>query len=253
MRNIPANTLFLGRPHQHLPTCHSTNDVAAACLARESLPEGTLFTTDLQTEGRGQRGRTWEAAAGQNLTFTLVLYPTFLPVAEQFLLSMAVALGVRQGFHALTNAVTWRVKWPNDLYASDLKTGGILIENTLRQVRLQHALVGIGLNVNQTTFAFGAAASLRTLTGRVWSREEVLASVLEGIEAAYLRLRAGNHTALRRDYLAHLYRHGEAHEFSRPDGTRFVGTITGVDPTGRLTVAEGAREHHFAVGEVRFG
>ncbi|MGB3617356.1 MAG: biotin--[acetyl-CoA-carboxylase] ligase [Catalinimonas sp.] len=252
MRNILANTLFVGRRHHHLTACHSTNDVAAAQLTQQPPPEGTLYTTDHQTRGRGQRGRTWEAAAGKNLLFTLVLYPTFLAVPNQFALSTAVALGVRAALEALVGSLRWQVKWPNDLYADGRKVGGILIENAVRQVRLQHSLVGIGLNVNQTTFGVGAAASLRTLTGLHWPPEVVLARVLEGIEAHYLRLRAGEVEGLQRDYLRHLYRLGEAHPFARPDGTRFTGTIQGVDAAGRLEVrAEGAT-HHFSVGEVRF-
>lgn len=254
LRNIPANTLFVGRHHVHLPTCHSTNEVASTRVAEGTLPEGTLFTTSHQTAGRGQRGRHWEANAGENLTFTVVLYPTFLPAAGQFLFCVAVALGIRQAVADLPGAAgqTWRVKWPNDLYAGNRKVGGILMESAVRHVQLQHALVGIGLNVNQSHFASPAAASLLTLTGHSRPLEEVLARLLEGLESAYLRLRAGDHDALRTEYLVHLYRYQEVQEFERPDGRQFSGLITGVDAEGRLQVAADGHTHHFANGEVRF-
>ncbi|MBQ6581532.1 MAG: biotin--[Alistipes sp.] len=60
----------------------STNDEATAT----QYVEGDIILAQRQTAGRGQRGHTWESALGENLTFSLLLEPQFLPPSEQFLI-----------------------------------------------------------------------------------------------------------------------------------------------------------------------
>ncbi|MBR7114899.1 MAG: biotin--[Alistipes sp.] len=105
------------------PTLASTNDEAA--LARYT--EGDVILARSQTSGRGQRGHRWESEVGQNLTFSLVLEPTFLAPAHQFLLSEAVALGVVDMLDGY--GIGAKIKWTNDIYVGDRKLAGILIEH----------------------------------------------------------------------------------------------------------------------------
>ena len=251
---ISPDTLFTGQQLIWLPACPSTNTVAQQLQRENRASEGCTIMTGHQTAGRGQRGNQWEAAAGENLTLSVVWQPTFLAAHEQFLLSQAVALA------ALDWARRWlgpsgesslRVKWPNDLYAGNQKLGGILIENTLSGAKIQYSIVGIGLNVNQRSFAVPTATSLGLLTGRQYDLANVAARLLECLEARYLQLRSGRVSQLRQDYLSALYRYRQPHQFL-VDGQPTTGEIVGVDNEGHLAVqlAEGIR--YFGLQEIRY-
>jgi BirA family biotin operon repressor/biotin-[acetyl-CoA-carboxylase] ligase len=238
-----SKTLFIGKKILYLPTCHSTNDIAAELVRQENLSEGTVVITDAQTAGRGQRGARWVTSQGHNFTFSLVLRPTFLVAAEQFLLSQAMALGVRRFVSEFTKEV--RIKWPNDLYVNDLKLGGILIENAWQGTRMTHAVVGIGLNMNQTFFeglssvATGESApratSLRLETGLMFELAVQLPSLLQSLEQAYLQLRAGQYEQIRNDYQAVLLGYGKKRKF-RAGGQVFEGLVAAVTAAGRLCI-----------------
>ena len=159
MYKIYPKTLFVGQNIIYLPTCQSTNDETLQFLADGTAYEGDMVVTDGQTQGRGQRGNQWIAQSGQNLTFSLVLQPTFLLASEQFWLNMAVSLAVYDSLSPFIPAGL-RIKWPNDIYVNDRKMGGILIENALQGYNLAHSVVGIGLNINQTQLGYPTATSL---------------------------------------------------------------------------------------------
>ncbi len=199
MYDPSPKTLFIGKKIIYLPSCHSTNDIAAELVHRADISEGAVVITDDQTAGRGQRGTEWVTARGLNFTFSLVLRPSFITAGEQFLLSQTIALGVRNYLSEFTNNV--RVKWPNDLYVNNLKTGGILIENSLQGRRIAHSIIGIGLNINQPEFQSARATSLRLETGQVFDLSQQLPLLLQSLEHVYLRLRGGQFDALRREYL----------------------------------------------------
>ena len=121
----------------------STNDDARDARYRH----GDIVWAERQTAGRGQRGHTWLSPRGENLTFTLVLEPHFLPVGEQFLLSEIVTLALTELFNRY--GIDTRIKWTNDIYTGDRKLVGMLIEHDLAGGRLARTLAGIGINVNQ--------------------------------------------------------------------------------------------------------
>ena len=102
MYKIYPKTLFLGQITQYLPSCQSTNDEASALIAHRDPAEGLVVITDNQTAGRGQRGNQWEAKAGQNLTISIILKPSFLAATEQFWLNIAISLGIYDALQPLT-------------------------------------------------------------------------------------------------------------------------------------------------------
>jgi BirA family biotin operon repressor/biotin-[acetyl-CoA-carboxylase] ligase len=249
---ISPQTLFTGQQLVWLPVCTSTNTEAQALLVQNRASEGCTVITDYQTTGRGQRGNQWEAAPGENLTLSVVWQPTFLAATNQFQLSQAVALGVYDWAQALLSADSLlKVKWPNDLYFGSQKLGGILIENSLSGSKIQHSVVGIGLNVNQQQFSSTSATSLGLLTGRGYALSVVATRLLECLERRYLQLRAGQVGALRRAYLQALYRYQETHAFE-VDGQRVSGQIVGVEDDGRLAVAIGSEVRRFGLQEIRY-
>ncbi|TAE42236.1 MAG: biotin--[acetyl-CoA-carboxylase] ligase [Runella slithyformis] len=248
MHKIRPKTLFVGKKSIYLPTCQSTNDEAALLLRQQPVEEGTLIITDHQLAGRGQRGNAWQAQAGQNLTFSIVLKPTFLTATEQFRLSVAISLGLWAGLESILPGKL-KIKWPNDLYFSDQKLGGILIENSLQGPRLEHAIVGIGLNVNQLDFENPHAASLASLTHQTYDLEAVLVELLVKIEESYLLLRNGHYNQLKMRYLRNLYRYQEKHLFCQND-TTFEGIIVGVSEEGKLAVQVNNDLKYFELKEI---
>ena len=250
MNNFRPKTTFIGKKNIYLPTCQSTNDEAALLLQQGAVAEGTLVLTDHQLAGRGQRGNNWQAAPGQNLTFSIVLKPTFLTATEQFRLNVAVSLGVWEGLMPLLDNEL-KIKWPNDLYHKNQKIGGILIENVLQSSRLETTIIGIGINVNQVNFDNPHATSLRNITHQTYDLREVLDDLLLKIEENYLLLRNGHYNRLKMRYLQNLYRYQEIHLFRQND-TIFEGIIIGVGETGKLAVQIDNELQHFDLKEINY-
>ncbi len=259
MRLPFLQTSFIGQQFHFLPVCASTNAEAhAAVVKNAATPEGMTILADQQTAGRGQRGSAWQAPAGENLTFSVLLRPTFLAVTEQFALSVAVALAGHDTLRAVLPpdvAATARIKWPNDLYLADRKVGGILIENTLRGAQISASIIGIGLNVNQINFdpALPNPASLATAVGHAFDRAAVLTTLLTCLEARYLALRSGAADRQRTEYHTQLYRRGELARFAFADGRPpATGSIEGINDRGQLLICFGEENRAFGVQEVRF-
>ncbi|WP_323134429.1 biotin--[acetyl-CoA-carboxylase] ligase [Tellurirhabdus rosea] len=250
--NNQPKTLILGQTIQYLPTCQSTNDVASELILNGQASEGLLVITHHQTAGRGQRGNPWEARPGENLTFSLVLQPSFLQASEQFWLNIAISLGISDWLVTHLHE-RMRIKWPNDLYVDNRKIGGILIENTLQGYSIAWSVVGIGININQTRFSHPNATSLlnETPNDGEFVLENSLNSIAEALEKRYLALRSGRRDVLKAEYLQRLFRYQEEAEYVS-DGERFRGSIVGVGETGLLAIETAGRLRYFGFKEVEF-
>jgi BirA family transcriptional regulator, biotin operon repressor / biotin---[acetyl-CoA-carboxylase] ligase len=251
--NIQPNTLFTGKTLKYMPTCHSTNDIAAQMIqSSENVFEGTVIVTDNQTAGRGQRGNTWEASVGENLTFSVIFKPNFLKASDQFQLNVAVSLGVHDFLSEfIDEGLT--VKWSNDIYYENQKMGGILIENSLQGYHIGHSVVGIGLNINQTKFENSRANSLRNITQnpQQYDLSEMLKKLLENLEKNYLKIKNNDYEPLKMRYLANIFRFEEYHYF-RKNGQQFLGKIIGIDETGKLGIETEGIVLYFDFKEVEF-
>ena len=238
----------MGKKLVFLTTCHSTNEEAYDRIGKEDMPDGTVIITNKQTRGRGQMGNTWESAPGENLTFSLILRPTFLQVSEQFRLTMAISLAildVMKGFSA-----GFSVKWPNDIYHFDRKVSGMLIQNTLKGSLLDYSIVGIGLNVNQQRFSHPDATSLSSITGTDHDLQDIFESILSQIEARYLILKNDREQRQKREYLQNMYQFGEDHLYKSKE--IFSGKIIDVRSSGELVMETARGERDFRFKEVEF-
>ena len=216
----------------HLSSTTSTNDDAKDLR----YVDGDIVWADFQTAGRGQRGHSWESRKGENLTFSVVLEPSFLPVAQQFLLLEAVSLSLVDFFDSY--GIRPSIKWTNDIYVDDRKLVGILIEHLYTGATLSRTIVGIGINVNQREFSpdLPNPVSMALLTGREFDLAEVLSRFEGALQRRYAQLRSGEGDRLQADYHARLYRRDEWHRFALPDGSRVEGAIRGVKPMGDLII-----------------
>jgi len=157
---------------------------------------GSCYTADFQTNGKGQHGRVWESSKGQNLLCSYILELNTLDAlknwtpADQIGFSAAIALGVRAFFAAFAGSET-KIKKPNDIYFSDRKAGGILIENLVRGQEWTWTVIGIGMNINQTEFSPEALnsvssnpISLQEITNQSWDIKKMQQHLSEALNNA---------------------------------------------------------------------
>lgn len=207
-----------------------------------------------QTSGRGQRGNRWISAPGESLLFSILLKPEDFPASAAFSISEAAAVSVRDALRDCGCRAV--VKWPNDLYVGDSKICGILVENGVADGRILHSVVGIGINLSQKNFPpeLMNPTSLYLQGCEVPSPESMLERVGEQFLRRWQQAQSASLRAdLHRDYGDGLYRLGELHEWSLPDGTLLRGTLTGVLPDARLQLRDAAgTDHLFRFKEVGY-
>jgi BirA family transcriptional regulator, biotin operon repressor / biotin---[acetyl-CoA-carboxylase] ligase len=248
------NTLFVGKVLLHLKELDSTNAYALNLLSKNKPSEGTVISAWNQTKGRGQIGSEWESEAGKNITISLILYPTFLPIRKQFLLNQAISLSIFDFISRFLNNEV-KIKWPNDILVGDKKIAGILIQNILSSNNYQTSIVGLGINVNQISFKnFTPNPTSIILETKIESDLENLISLLcDDIEKRYLQLRANNISIIQQNYLSNLYHFGEDAIYRRMDNEEvFSGKIVGVDESGKLIIDHPKGQSVFSMKEVKF-
>jgi BirA family transcriptional regulator, biotin operon repressor / biotin---[acetyl-CoA-carboxylase] ligase len=191
---IAARGCRLGRPLRVLAETGSTNDDARAG-AREGAPHGALWIAETQSQGRGRQGRSWVSPRGENLLFSLLLRMPVMGVvvpARVPSVALVAGLAVRDAVaKAIGDDTCVLVKWPNDVVVrrpgerSFRKIAGVLCETSLMGSKVEHVVVGIGINVHTRAFpdeVASIATSIALETDRTPDRAEVLADVLASLD-----------------------------------------------------------------------
>jgi len=220
-----------------LDSTPSTNTALKNQLTAQLLPEFSIVITEHQTAGRGQQGNTWESAKGANLTFSLLLRPSFLEPHLQFYLSKIVSLAIVDVLHI--HQVEATIKWPNDIYINDKKIAGILIESSLTGTQMDSTVVGIGLNVNQCAFISDAPnpISLKQVTGSEYDLKSLLKQLLNAIITRYHQLQENHFESIDKLYFQKLYRNTGTYPYKDKNGT-FLATLHKVNNDGIMTLLD---------------
>lgn len=175
-------TRWLGRDLMILAEASSTNAVALSSIGERQ--SGSIILAETQSEGRGRLSRPWASPRG-GIWMSLVLRPN-MPLTRVYRINMAVSVALcRAIFHQL--GLQAGIKWPNDLLIREQKVCGILMEVGAQMDRLDYAVVGVGLNVNNDISAFPGqwrSTSLAAELGRPIDRCQLIAAILNEIEAA---------------------------------------------------------------------
>jgi len=238
---------MIGEPFNILPTTDSTNNHAMneARLGRAS--DGAAYFALDQYQGKGQRSKTWSSKPGENIILSVVKDCSGLQLKDQFQLSVAVALACFDFFSAYAGDET-RIKWPNDIYWRDRKAGGILIENMVKSDRWGKAIIGMGININQTTFDTieGKPVSLKQITGKSFDPISLAKELCQHLEHRFLVLENKPFDQLLSAYNDQLYKKDELVPFKR-NNIQFQAKVNGVDKDGHLLIMHGVEER------IRFG
>jgi BirA family transcriptional regulator, biotin operon repressor / biotin---[acetyl-CoA-carboxylase] ligase len=251
LHKLSGNDAFVGRRIIRLAECRSTNEEAAALIARGDAADGLVVMAGRQTAGKGQRGNEWESEADKNLILSVVFKAGFLDPADNFCLTVFSSLALCDLLEPLLPAPGGRIKWPNDIMAGGGKLAGILIENTIRGSRMEWTVIGIGLNVNQRRFTASGAVSLASISGRDYELESLAPDLFQHLGRRIGDLRRGAAAGLFDEYHRKLFWKGERH-FFEAGGEVLEGQIEGVTPAGRLRLVTNGRLLSFDLKEIRF-
>lgn len=253
---MSTTTLFIGQKNIHFKNIDSTNQKAVELLKTEKLPEGTVISCDFQEVGKGQMGTKWETEAGKNITLSIILHPTFLPIKNQFIFNKVIALAVKETCKEILNTKEEVcIKWPNDIYYIDKKIAGILIENTLTQNIIKQSIVGIGINVNQSVFPaqLDNAISCKQITKQEFDLNNIKKILFKHIEKWYLALKNKRFNLIDESFLIHLYQYKKAHQFLISGSNQsIIGTIEGITEEGKLIVQTKEKIYTFSLKEVSY-
>ncbi|MEL6140269.1 MAG: biotin--[acetyl-CoA-carboxylase] ligase [Bacteroidota bacterium] len=260
------NTYEIGKVALHYHELDSTNAEAIRLLHSNQPPKaGTVIRADYQTAGRGQAGNYWHSSLGQNLLFSVVLYPEGFAAGELFRLTQVLCLSVaavlQKHFENQNDvAQTIRIKWPNDVYVGERKIAGILVQNSLQGQQVKWSVAGVGLNVNESDFPTELQKTATSLRQLSHSKESIslkhcLAEITATLKSKLEYYgQPSRYPALDAAYHSLLYRRDIPSKFRRTaTGTSFAGTIRGVQPDGRLQIEkEGGAIELFDLKSIAF-
>ena len=218
--------------HIKLEAINSTNDYTLSLKDSLIFKEGLVVTSSYQSEGNGQRGKTWESNANENLLLSVVIEPK-LELNEQSLISKIVALSVCDLLKSL--GIEAEIKWPNDILVAKQKIAGILIQNKSQGNYITHSVIGLGFNVNQLVFKDYSpkATSLRLQLNKEYEVLQIQEQFLSFLSARLKRLKVGENQE--NEYLNSLFLKDKPAAFES-DNKQFMGIIKGVSESGKLLI-----------------
>jgi len=228
----------------------STNNYAMGLVQKGEAIGGVGVFAKEQTAGKGRRGKTWKSRSGENIILTINEQMLWLPVQQQFQLSIAAALGCFDFFsHYIKKNM--KIKWPNDIFINDRKAGGILIENLVKGNLWQWAIIGIGLNINQENFGNEIRAiSLKQITGIHYDVIELANELLQAVINRINQLKSGEFNDLLYQYNENLFCRNKTVKLKKGNIV-FETTIKKISSAGEL-ITRDVIERRFEFDEVEW-
>jgi BirA family biotin operon repressor/biotin-[acetyl-CoA-carboxylase] ligase len=240
---------------QEIRSLGSTNDYLFGMTADGDVKEGKIIIARNQLKGKGTANNKWESEAGKNLTFSILIKPDFISPDNQFVITQIVSLALINSLSDFLDRDKLKIKWPNDIYYSDGKLAGILIQNIIKASKISCSVIGIGLNINQDRFLSDAPnpISMTQITQKTYDLNNVFTKVLKSIDENYSRLMLFPKTKwLEKSYLDNMFRFNTLSEFVENSKT-FKGKIKGIDNYGRLIIIkQNGKEKVYGFKEVEF-
>jgi len=228
----------------------STNAEVHRLFRRENTQEGLVVWADKQRKGRGQAGNVWQSTAGLNITFSVLLKPTFLQPSQIFALNIVASLAIQRVLQTNLPNKNIQVKWPNDIICEEGKIAGILIENSIVGHGFQYSVIGIGLNVNQVLFPdLDHAISMKLAEGIDFNREKIFIEITQALDLYYAQLQQNGFNHLMKQYITLLLGFEENKKY-KIGSTIENGVIKGITPQGHLLLSVNDKVQSFQYKEV---
>ncbi len=243
--------VLMNVPVIELDTIDSTNNYAMRLIDADKAQSGLTVLAREQSNGKGQRGKSWMAAPGDNILMSIILAPE-RALDKQFYFLAGVAVAVASVLRELSEDWQVHVKWPNDIIVNDKKAGGILIENIIRGRHWVYSVVGIGLNVLQDRFpeSLPHAISLKMAVGTEWQTKALAMQLRERI-IQYLS--TADDEQIFSDYNKFLYQRDQMQLFGADDQW-WQAKVSGVTRDGRLVlIMEDGTTSFFHHGSIQWG
>lgn len=239
----------IGQKIIHLNSVDSTNNYVANLLNDGKIANGTVVLADSQHAGRGQRDAFWVANAGENLTFTVFLDNVNLSVSKQFYLNQLVSLSLIRFLSKFGVAAS--IKWPNDIFVSGKKIGGVLIENQLSSDQIKSSIIGIGININQQVFQGFKATSTFLETGQYRIPKDILFVFIDVFNKTWQNYSPSYALKAKEQYDKFLYLLNQTSQFEDREGS-FDGKIVEVLDSGVLVVEKKGKNVYYNSKEILF-
>ena len=237
------NTEFIGRKLYIYDETDTTNERAKA---NNTVPEGSVFIAEVQTHGKGSRGRGWVSPRGTGIWHTILLKPDISPLeVSQITLVAGLAVCKAIGLDA-------KIKWPNDIVIGDRKVCGILTEMSAEMDMVNYVVCGIGINVNTESFdkeIEHRATSMYIESGIKYHRDEIISRLLNEFEHYYKKFLGGGLGAILDEYKKHCVTIGRDVSVIFKKET-VTGKAVDVDENGALVVDTASGIIRVTSGEV---
>lgn len=230
----------------------STNTELMA-RAAAGAPSGSCVAAEMQTAGRGRRGRVWRSAFASSLTFSL-LWRFDRGAAHLGGLSLVVGLAVIRALRELGVSKDVALKWPNDILAGHRKLAGVLIESQGDMLGPTAVVIGAGINVRLPDALKEAidqaVTDVDAVAGKTVSRNLLLAAVLRQLVAALDEFQRAGFAAFKEEWISFHAFHGKPVRVLHADGSAMESVVSGVSADGSLLVQQNGRELALSSGEV---
>lgn len=251
MSNLIASTIAMNTPIIKIEQTDSSNNEAISLAKHNDTIEGTIVWVLNQTKGRGQGNKKWHSNPNENLTFSIIFKPSFLPIEKQFLISKMAAVAVCKVISGFCSNTF--IKWPNDIYINNKKVAGILIENTIQQQNMYISVIGIGVNVNQKNFpsTIPNPTSLFIENNQKYELENLLFLFQQSIIEEYEKLKMGQYQSIEDYYDRLLYKKNQTIRILHKNKI-IKAYVINVDSSGFLHLLIENKEVLFSVGEIAF-
>lgn len=247
-------TRYWGKLLYYFREIDSTHTYSNYLLSKFSPRPGSVILADFQHTGRGQHGRNWQSVKGANLLFSSILYPRFLKANQSFSLNLVSSVALLRVIKGVLTSHNVRIKWPNDLMVGNRKVAGILTQTSLKNNRIDHAIISLGLNVNQMDFDpnLPYATSLKLEAGKSFNRQALFNDLCIEMELCLDEVKAVGIEGLLAIYEQNFY--GLNKEVRLVWGQdSFEGICRGVDHRGSLIIQKADGSHHYCTsGSLEF-
>lgn len=243
------NTDIIGKNILFFEKIDSTN-IYAKKLAKEGVFEGCVVVADVQEKGRGRKDRSWSSPEG-GLWFSVILYPR-IPPENAMIITMAASLSVVEAIIKNTGSKPV-IKWPNDVLVNGKKICGILTELDAEMDQINYAVIGIGINVNNSISKelYDIATSLKIQMKKNCSRVELLADILNNFDKNYSYIKSGDFKFIRDAWFLHANIIGKKIQVNR-EKDRMVGVVSDIDESGCLILKTDIGLQRIVTGDVKF-